>query len=737
MKKQLLFFLLAFPAIVFSQSYFSVVNEDIPDDGSSIEFELNVSGLPATIDSLFGLESVCINLNHTWDSDLDIRLVAPDGSSFILISGIGWGAVNFTNTCLNENSVNNLADGTGPYTGEWKPIGDMGVVNNGQDPNGIWKLLILDTWAFADAGFMISWIISFGDEPALAFPFYSSNLPIVKINTGGHVIQNEPKASAEIAIIDHGAGIFNHPTDTDYFYQGNILVELQGFSGPGYPKKNYDFDLMNDAGLEIDTVLLNLPSENDYILKAEYLDYSLIKNTLTYELSREMGRYAPRTRFCELMLDGEYLGLYTLTEKVKRDKNRVDIANLDSLDITGDELTGGYIIEINENFTPNDWESNYLPINDATCDFPVAFKMVDPKIEFTKPEQLNYIHAYVDSFEDALYGDDFLDSINGYRKYISVKSFIDFMLVNEFSANYDSYGRSTFLFKDKNGQLNIGPPWDYDRAYAPWTVEGWVWEITHPYWPFPFWWSRFRDDEEWRNEVYCRYTDLRSDILSDENFHAIIDSSYNLIRDAAIRNFQKWTELGVTDYDYFYNELRNFTDDRLAWMDDEIDLDYVAPPDGGFIFTIVTPSTFSFYPNETNANYFWEFGDGGTSSLENPVYTYATPGEYPVYLTVDKFYGCRASSDQVVSPTLAILNADKSQPLVYPNPVHDQLQIWMPGKNQPTEISVSNMTGEIVAQSFFSGQPLISIDIADLPAGNYMVEIKSENSNFSTPIIKY
>ena len=430
---------------------------------------------------------------------------------------------------------------------------------------------------------MYDWSITFGDDPATSSTFDSSILPIVKINTGGQIIQNEPKVTAAFQIIDHGAGMLNHPTDTDYAFDGKILVELQGFTGPYYPKKNYDFDIVDDAGLEYDTVLLGLPSENDFILKAEYLDLSLMKNQIAYTMSRNMGRYAPRTKYCEVLVDGEYMGVFSLTEKIKRDDNRVDIAKLDSIDISGEELTGGYIIEINENFTPNDWESDYLPINYATCGLPVAYKMVEPRIENIQPEQLDYIVAYVDSFEDALHGPDFLDTAVGYRNYISVKSFIDFMLVNEFSSNYDSYGRSTFLYKEKNGQLFIGPPWDYDRGYLPWTTEGWVWEITHPAWPFPFWWDKFRDDPEFRNEVYCRWTALRADVLSDEAFDTMIDSLAEVIGpDAQMRNFDKWPELGVTDPDYFVEEVRTFLHQRLAWMDEALEVDAVTGIDASF-----------------------------------------------------------------------------------------------------------------------------------------------------------
>ncbi|HUM45321.1 MAG TPA: CotH kinase family protein, partial [Chitinophagales bacterium] len=482
---------IVFGHFLFAQTFTASVNEVIPDDGSVVTFDMNVTGLPEEIDTMYGLETVCLNITHTWDSDLQIKLIAPDGTVILLLSGVGGDGDNFTGTCLNDFADYAIALGVPPFTGVFIPMGDMGLINNGQNPNGTWKLQCNDTYP-QDEGTLLNWGITFGENPATPFIFTESNLPLVLINTNGQEIYSEPKIAAEIKIIDNGPGLINHPTDTNYAYEGKILTELQGFTGPYYPKKNYDFDIVDDDSLEIDTVLLGLPSENDFILKAEYLDYSLMKNTITYEMSRRMGRYAPRTKFCEVVLNGEYIGVYTLTEKVKRDQNRVDIAALNPEDISGDELTGGYIIEINENGYPNDWNSQYDPINSATCDLPVAYKMVYPKIEEMEAEQFNYIHGFVDSFENALNSNDFLDAVSGYRKFISVKSFIDFMIVNEFSANYDSYGRSTFLYKEKitdGGQLNIGPPWDYDRAFAPGTEQGWVWEITHPYWPFPFWWT--------------------------------------------------------------------------------------------------------------------------------------------------------------------------------------------------------------------------------------------------------
>ncbi len=722
-----------------AQTFNSIVNTGIPDDGSDISFYINVSGLPDIIDTDFGLETVCLNLDHTYDSDLELKLIAPDGTTFLLFGGIGGDGDNFISTCLNKNAATNIAAGSAPFTGEFIPMGDMGIINNGQNPNGIWTLHVYDTYAFADIGYMYSWDITFGNEPALPFDFSSSTLPIIILDTDGAEIYDEPKTPGQIFIIDNGVGMLNYSSDTIFAYQGKILTELQGFTGPYYPKKNYDFDLLNDADIEIDTTLLGLPAENDFILKAEYLDYSLMKNALTYEMSRRMGQYAPRTKFCEVIVNGEYMGVFSLTEKIKRNVNRVDIAKLDGTDISGDALTGGYIIEINENFTPNDWNSLFLPINDITCDFPVAFKMVYPRLDSIKPEQLDYIHNYVDSFEIALNSADFLDAENGYRKYIGVKSFIDFMLVNEFSANYDSYGRSTFLFKENiadGGQLKIGPPWDYDRGYAPWTVEGWVWEITHPYWPYPFWWSKFREDPEWVDEVYCRYSSLREVVLNTESFHTFIDSIQILLQEPAARNFTKWAELGVTDYNYFVDELTNFVDARLNWMDAALAPDYVEAPDASFTFTNVGMTNYQFFPTTIGAGYSWDFGDGTTSNLESPTHTYAGPDNFIVTLIVDQYYGCSSLVSQLVDVQIGISDLVKENIQIFPNPFSTELTIKIPTDFISGEITIINSLGESVLKQKFRNTSELTIYAGKIPAGSYIVQLQSGDKQLHMPVIK-
>jgi hypothetical protein len=187
------------------------------------------------------------------------------------------------------------------------------------------------------------------------------------------------------------------------------------------------------------------------------------------------------------------------------------------------------------------------------------------------PQQASFIKEYVDNFELSLHLPDYADPINGYRKWIDESTFVDFMLVNEFSTNYDSYGRSTYLYKEKDtdgGKLKIGPPWDYDRGYC--CVNDWVWEVTHPMWPFPDWWSIFDTDSLYRQQTYCRWYLLRMDEWETAKFIYYIDSTVAVIEPAANRNIERWSFLGSYNYQESISNLKSILTDRLNWMDNNL-----------------------------------------------------------------------------------------------------------------------------------------------------------------------
>ena len=191
-----------------------------------------------------------------------------------------------------------------------------------------------------------------------------------------------------------------------------------------FPKKSFSFELQDSTGEKLNMPLMGLPEENDWILHAHYSDKTCIRNVLTYKLARDMGEYASRTRYCEVFLNGNYFGLYSLMEKIKQDKNRVDIAKLKPEDISGDDLTGGYILRVDK-IDDNDYPPWYADPHPSLPGEPEPeFQYFDPSGEKLTAEQQNYIRNFISGFESVLNGASIADPETGYGQFrISTATF--------------------------------------------------------------------------------------------------------------------------------------------------------------------------------------------------------------------------------------------------------------------------------------------------------------------------
>ncbi len=418
----------------------------------------------------------------------------------------------------------------------------------------------------------------------------SSELPIVMINTLGQNIEQENKINALMDIKYNGAGSITFLSDSSNIYSGNIGIEIRGASSSGYPQSPYAIETRTATGENNDVSILGMPSENDWCLLSNFNDRSLARNTLAYKLFEEMGNYAPRTKLCEVLIDSNYKGIYVFCEKIKRDNNRVDIAKLTSADNTGDSVTGGYILEQNLWNSSNSFQSSHSPIDHPG--FKVHFKYEYPKPDSITLQQKNYIASYVDSLEDALYSSNFTDAVTGYRKYLDVKSFIDYFLVNELSRNGDGFKKSVFFNKDKfsnGGKLKAGPVWDFDWAWKNMygcsifenlDGSGWAHHIndcpTDNY--SCGYYIRLLQDSTFSNELRCTYENYRQNILDTTYIFGYLDSIRNLVQNAQARHFQKWPILGTsgpapeigaiaTTYAAEIDTLKAWISLRLQWLD--------------------------------------------------------------------------------------------------------------------------------------------------------------------------
>ncbi len=193
----------------------------------------------------------------------------------------------------------------------------------------------------------------------------STLLPLLIIDTNGEEIPDEPRIKAHMGLIHNETGAYNKLEDPYSEYDGQISIERRGESSQYfYDKKSFSIETQTSNGDNNNVSLLGLPEENDFVLNAPYGDKSLMRNVLSYRLFEKFGHYSPRTRFVEVIVNGDFQGVYVLTEKIKRDKNRVDIAKITPKDTTAEDISGGYLLRIDKisDMEPYEyWESTIVP----------------------------------------------------------------------------------------------------------------------------------------------------------------------------------------------------------------------------------------------------------------------------------------------------------------------------------------------------------------------------------------
>lgn len=387
-------------------------------------------------------------------------------------------------------------------------------------------------------------VFPFFSLKAFTQTFTSSNLPLVFLNTNGQSIVDDPKINATMGIVWNGPGKRNALTDPKNDFNGNISIEIRGSSSQMFPKKSYGFETKSLDWVDMNVSLLGMPEENDWVLYAPYTDKTMIRDVLTYTLDASMGHYAPRCRYVELFLNNRYEGVYVLMEKIKRNKDRVDIAKLLPTDISGENLTGGYIIKIDKQTGGGGegWYSDYLSNTSKTY-----YQYDYPKSKEITTQQKTYIQSYVRNMEKALFLEKYTGS-GSYHDYLNDTSFVDFMIINELAKNVDGYRLSSYLYKDKNGKLNCGPIWDFNLTYGNadyyngWIPEGFQYQanLGNDYWQNPFWWNKLMRDPAFETKVRKRWSWIRQHEFSNQRITFVTDSLVNLLSEAQVRNYQRW-----------------------------------------------------------------------------------------------------------------------------------------------------------------------------------------------------
>lgn len=429
-----------------------------------------------------------------------------------------------------------------------------------------------------------------------------STVPYISINTNGNNVVDEPKVPAEMFIFQNQQEIFS----------SGIGIEFRGSTSQRlFPKKSYGIELWDQNGADYSADIFGMGTEEDWILYGPYSDKTLLRNVLIYDLSNEIGQYAPKTEIVEMSMNGNYTGVFVFMEKIKRDGDRLDIEKLEPTMTASSVISGGYILKIDKTSGDNnnsDWagdsqytsslgfrskygaygnELTYAAYGDKRGE-ETYFLYEEPDHDDINSAQKSYIQQYISDFEEALINEDFSGSTRAYADYIDMQSFVDFFILNEISANPDAYRLSTFMHKDRDQKLKMGPIWDFNIAFGNdgrSATNTWIYQYNQSnpgdLWLVHFWWTKLLQDPQFRHQVKLRWDGLKANVLSSASINNKIDEwvTYLESNQATTRNFDRWDVIGETlpfnsfvgnSYQEEVDYVKGWIADRISWMDSQM-----------------------------------------------------------------------------------------------------------------------------------------------------------------------
>lgn len=422
-----------------------------------------------------------------------------------------------------------------------------------------------------------------------------THLPLVLIDSGGAEIPGAPigyddagetvfstTATGESMLPIHISILDNetrnhHPSDTPDV-ESSAVIRIRGRSSRYFDKHNYLLRFTDEEGAYVNYEVMGMDAHYEWALHGPFLDKSLIRNYMWYNIAGEMMDYAPNVRFCEVILNGAYQGLYLMTETITNGEDcRVNVSEpIDKSTSTG------YVLRMDEgsktelkniyNFTYYTYRisrRNKLKIN---IEYPRSGALTQ--------EMADAIEQELSDFEKALYSFDHDTALYGYQNWIDVESFVDYFILNEFTQNYDAGALSTFLYKDIGGKYHM-VVWDFNNAcgnYVDFPSEEPIFQMQDTIWQW-----MLTKDEGYCQRIIDRYRMWRKSFLSEEYLMNYIDETIAYLGPAVDRNFEVWgysfenyrplnpDDRNPDSFEGAVEDLKTFIQDRGAWMDQYIE----------------------------------------------------------------------------------------------------------------------------------------------------------------------
>ncbi|WP_295078977.1 CotH kinase family protein [Ruminococcus sp.] len=443
---------------------------------------------------------------------------------------------------------------------------------------------------------------------------FFSNLPVIYINT------DDKKEIISKTDYKSGDMIIQNNTDSSQIYSGSIKIRGRGNSAWLWPKKPYRIKL------DKKTDLFGMGSNKNWVLIANYLDESLIRNTTAFQISEELGLTTMQSVWTDVVLNGEYAGNYQLCEQIRIDEDRVNIFdweaeakeiasavykkekkagnNLDkdaledqlttdlSWVTTGvfsfndmlyninayydveDDISGGYLFELSNEFDE---------ISRFQTDAELKVMIKSPEYLKTDPDMMDYVQKYWQDFENAYMSEDgYVDTDEGnkhYTEFADIDSMVSYWLVMEIMGNKDSIYKSRYAYKDKNELIKFGPVWDFDWGCGSLAVgpEATGWKITR-YNNTQNFYKEFLDDPLFISKATEKYWEIRPYLEKLIENNGIIDSEHEYLSKSGDADKNRWDRHKTwpdtaRGFEGDITAFKTYLTDRIAWLDKQFATD--------------------------------------------------------------------------------------------------------------------------------------------------------------------
>lgn len=421
---------------------------------------------------------------------------------------------------------------------------------------------------------------------------FSTHLPLVEIDTGGVEIPGKSVRQedgtryyttaadgsetimAHMDIVDHET-TYNHAGDAPTV-STDIIIHVRGRSSRAFDKSGYDIRLVREDGSNNPQEIMGMAAHHEWVLHGPFLDKTLMRNYMWYNIGGEIMDYAPNVRFCEVILNGVYRGVYVMLENLTAGNDGTRL----NLSVNAKNNTfSGYLLRLDQkNKDPIKIIDHFTYYARRTTK---SMDIVYPGFGNLTQEIADEICKDFSDFEKALYSYDYDTEEFGYKASIDIESFIDYFLINELTCNYDAGRFSTYIGKDVNGTFHMYL-WDMNSAcdnYQETKYDGKGFDLQSRLWYF-----MLLKDEDFTDALIDRYWELRETYFDEEYLKDYIDETAAYLGGAVDRNFEVWgytfapehtlltpAERNLHSYEEAVQQMKDFLTARIAWMDENID----------------------------------------------------------------------------------------------------------------------------------------------------------------------